>query len=288
MEALQEESIERPEYPVIDELVQNPAVSPAEAVQRLLRVREDLHRERQESESPSDIDGNHTWCAMTRVVDNANITPAEQQGKLLDFLAELQHTKVVDPVTGEEPTVVDCKLWTELPYLAIYLRDCYGFRFKPDYAQQVDEDPQKEYPPSDLQEWENRNAFMAQLTARADHFCPVMDASLYAFYSCRSAFQEEPMIEETVRTACIWYIHAGQRIWENCQVRRVFGDDDDPPPRRSFNMKKWRRYKKGLYVAQQAFPRESTQEMIRMALEEIKKAERGEYGYYEKKTKKMN
>lgn len=131
MESLNEDSLSRPEYPVIDELIQNPAVSPAEAVQNLLRVREVLHRERHESESPSDIDGNHTWYAMTRVVDTANITPPDQQDKLIDFIFELQRTKVIDPVTGEEPTAVDLKLWTEVPYLSIYLTDCYYFNFKP-------------------------------------------------------------------------------------------------------------------------------------------------------------
>ncbi|OJI88934.1 hypothetical protein ASPTUDRAFT_49851 [Aspergillus tubingensis CBS 134.48] len=274
MEGLNEDSLPRPEYPVIDELVQNPTVSPAEAVQNLLRVREVLHQERQESESPSDIDGNHTWYAMTRVVDTANITPPDQQDKLIDFIFELQRTKVIDPVTGEEPTAVDQKIWTEVPYLSIYLTDCYYFNFKPEYARQVDEDPQKEYPPSDLQEWENRNAFMAHLTRRVEYLCHILDASLYAFYSCRSAFEEGPLIEEAVRTACIWYMYAGQRVWENCQVGRLFGDEDQTP-RRDMHMDRWRLWKDGLKTAQREFTRESTQEMIRKALEEVEKAEHG-------------
>ncbi|RAH52068.1 hypothetical protein BO85DRAFT_472921 [Aspergillus piperis CBS 112811] len=272
MKALNDDSFSRPEYPVIDELVQNAAVSPAEAVQNLLRVREVLHQERQESESPSDIDGNHTWYAMTKVVDTANITPADEQDKLIDFIFELHRTKVIDPATGEEPTAVDLKLWTEVPYLSIYLTDFYYFNFTPEYARQVDEDPQKEYPPSDLQEWENRNSFMAHLTRRAEYLCHYLDASLYAFYSCRSAFEEGPLIEEAVRTACIWYIYAGQRVWENCQAGRLFGDEDQTP-RRDMHMDRWRLWKDGLRAAQREFPRESTQEMIRKALEEIKKAE---------------
>ncbi|GLA42887.1 hypothetical protein AnigIFM63309_011622 [Aspergillus niger] len=276
MESFGEELLALPEYQVINELVQNTDVSPAEAVQRLLRAREVLHRDRPESESPASIDGNHTWNAMFTVVELANIVSVSQRQKLVDFIAELQRIDLTDPATGLAPTAIDLKLWTELPYLELYLADMYGFRFKPEYAQQVDEDPQQEYPPSKLQEWENRNAFMAQITAKADHLVHPMDVSLYALYSCRSAFERGPLIEEAVRTACIWYIHAGQRVWENCQINRVYGDDDDPPPRRRFNTEKWRLWKDGLKAAQLEFPRESTQEMIRKALEEIEEAERGE------------
>ncbi|GKZ23000.1 hypothetical protein AbraCBS73388_009337 [Aspergillus brasiliensis] len=226
MEDFGEELIELPEYQVIHDLARNPDVSPTEAVQRLLQIREDLHQGQQEP--LSEIDGNHTWNTMFLMVEFVNLTPAAQQRNLIDFIIQLQH---------------------------------------------VDEDPQKEYPPSDLQEWENRNAFMAQITAKADHLRHPMDVSLYALYSCRSAFEIDQLIEEAVRTACIWYIYAGQRVWENCQIKRVYGDDDDPPPRRRFNMKKWRLWKDGLKAAQREFPRESTQEMLRKALEEVEKAE---------------
>ncbi|GLA33142.1 hypothetical protein M752DRAFT_230074 [Aspergillus phoenicis ATCC 13157] len=276
MTSSSEKSLVRPEFPIIDELIQIPDVSPAEAVQRLLRVREVLHEERQESESPSSIDGNHAWYTISKLVEKAETTPAAQQYKLLDFVALLQRTKVIDPATGEQPTAVDLKLWNELPYLSIYLADFYYFDFKSKYARQIDEDPQSEYPPRDLQKWENRNAFMAQLTARANYFCEYMDASLYAFYSCRSAFEQGPLIEEAVRTACIWYIYAGQRVWENCQAQRHFGNDDDPPPRRCMTMEKWSLWKDRLKTAQLEFPRKSTQEMMRKALEEIEKAEHRE------------
>ncbi|GKZ48982.1 hypothetical protein AbraIFM66951_001230 [Aspergillus brasiliensis] len=249
MEDFGEELIELPEYQVIHDLARNPDVSPTEAVQRLLQIREDLHQGQQEP--LSEIDGNHTWNTMFLMVEFVNLTPAAQQRNLIDFIIQLQH----------------------LPYLELYLADMYGFRYRSQYAQQVDEDPQKEYPPSDLQEWENRNAFMAQITAKADHLRHPMDVSLYALYSCRSAFEIDQLIEEAVRTACIWYIYAGQRVWENCQIKRVYGDDDDPPPRRRFNMKKWRLWKDGLKAAQREFPRESTQEMLRKALEEVEKAE---------------
>ena len=130
MTSSSEKSLVRPEFPIIDELIQIPDVSPAEAVQRLLRVREVLHEERQESESPSSIDGNHAWYTISKLVEKAETTPAAQQYKLLDFVALLQRTKVIDPATGEQPTAVDLKLWNELPYLSIYLADFYYFDFK--------------------------------------------------------------------------------------------------------------------------------------------------------------
>ncbi|GKZ58744.1 hypothetical protein AnigIFM49718_004577 [Aspergillus niger] len=275
MHNFSEEFLARPEYQVIKAFVQNPDVSPAEAVQRLLRVREVLHREGREP--PTDIDGTHTWIAMVTVVDLVSLTPAAQQHKFIEFIDHLQRTKVIDPLSGEEPTAVDMKLWTELPYLGVYLRDMYFFKYVPEYAQQVDDDPRREYPPSELQEWENRNAFMAQLTAKADHLGHTIDASLYALWACRETFEEcDPLVEEAVRISCIWYIYASQRMWENCQVRRTFGDADNPSPRQRFMMKKWYRWRNDLKAAQLQFPRASTQEMIQKALTEIEKAERGE------------
>ncbi|CAK44573.1 hypothetical protein AnigIFM59636_004649 [Aspergillus niger] len=274
MHNFSEEFLARPEYQVIKAFVQDPDVSPAEAVQRLLRVREVLHREGREP--PTDIDGTHTWIAMVTVVDLVSLTPAAQQHKFIEFIDHLQRTKVIDPVSGEEPTAVDMKLWTELPYLGVYLRDMYFFKYEPEYAQQVDDDPRREYPPSELQEWENRNAFMAQLTAKADHLGHTIDASLYALWACRETFEEcDPLVEEAVRISCIWYIYASQRMWENCQVRRTFGDADNPSPRQRFTMKKWYHWRNGLKAAQLQFPRASTQEMIQKALTEIEKAEHG-------------
>ncbi|GKZ20023.1 hypothetical protein AbraIFM66951_001615 [Aspergillus brasiliensis] len=275
MEDFGEEIIARPEYQVIKDLVQNPDVSPAEAVQRLLRVREALHREG--GEPPTEIDGTHTWIAMFTVVEVVNLTPAAQQHKLIEFICLLQRIKVIDPATGEEATSDGQKLWTALPYLGVYLTDMYAYTYEPEYARKVDEDPQREYPPSELQEWENRNAFMAQITAKADHLNHVMDSSPYALYACRETFEDsDPLVEEAVRTSCIWYIYASQRIWENCQVQRAFGADDDNLPRRRFTMERWRIWKDGVKAAQLQFPRASTQEMIQKALAEIEKAERGE------------
>lgn len=129
MEGFGEVFLARPEYQVISELVQNPGVSPAEAVQNLLRVREVLHQEG--GEPPTEIDGTHTWIAMVTVVKIVNLTPAAQQHKLIEFIAHLQRTKIVDPDTGQEPTSEGMKLWTELPYLGVYLRDMYSFTYDP-------------------------------------------------------------------------------------------------------------------------------------------------------------
>lgn len=129
MEGFGEVFLARPEYQVISELVQNPDVSPAEAVQNLLRVREVLHQEG--GEPSTEIDGTHTWIAMVTVVKIVNLTPAAQQHKLIEFIAHLQRTKIVDPDTGQEPTSVGMKLWTELPYLGVYLRDMYSFTYDP-------------------------------------------------------------------------------------------------------------------------------------------------------------
>ncbi|RAH81511.1 hypothetical protein BO86DRAFT_430886 [Aspergillus japonicus CBS 114.51] len=257
------ELLERPEVQALADLLQKPDVSPTAAVQQLLQAREIPPQKGDEPPSSNNA-GNHAWFTMFPLVELASLTPAAQQAKLIEFVAQLQKTPVLDPVTGQPVTVADdLTLWTDLPYLRIYLADRSGFRYvKGKY-------PEAEaYPPAEVQEWENRNAFMAQLTAAAAELGHPMDLSLYGLYACRSAFEEEEGLgEEAVRAACIWFIHAGGRMWENCQARRGFGDRPQDP--RFFDLPRWRRWEEGLRTASREFSRESTQELIQKALMEF-------------------
>ncbi|OJK00427.1 hypothetical protein ASPACDRAFT_1856000 [Aspergillus aculeatus ATCC 16872] len=301
LEEFGSELLERPEVQVLAELLQKPDASPTAAVQRLLQSREIPPQKGDESPSSNNTNGagNHAWFTMFPLVELASLTPAAQQAKLIEFVAQLQKTPVIDPVTAQPPTVADdLKLWTDLPYLRIYLADRSGFRawtpslslfpfsfpplfgsFAPtsadwDQAGYVKKayPEAEEYPPAEVREWENRNAFMAQLTAAADELSHPMDFSLYGLYACRSAFEEkEEPVEEAVRAACIWFIYAGARMWENCQARRGFGDSPDDP--RYFDLPRWRRWEEGLQAARREFRRQSTQELIQTALMELGRAQ---------------
>ena len=82
------------------------------------------------------------------------------------------------------------------------------------------------------QRWENRNAFLAQLTAAAqvnytNNWHHPMDFSLFGLWALRTAFENETPAEEvpgdtTVRVACWWYIYAADRLWANVENGRVF------------------------------------------------------------------
>ncbi|RAH43659.1 DUF3632 domain-containing protein [Aspergillus brunneoviolaceus CBS 621.78] len=271
LEEFGSELLERPEVQVLAELLQKPDASPTAAVQRLLQTRETPPQENEPLDSSGNNTsnaGNHAWFTMFPLVELASLTPAAQQAKLIEFVAQLQKTPVIDPVTGRPLTAAeDLKLWTDLPYLRIYLADRSGFRYvKKEYPEA------EEYPPAEVREWENRTAFMAQLTAAADALGHPMDFSLYGLYACRSAFEEEDEpVEEAVRAACIWFFYAGARMWENCQARRRFGDSPEDP--RYFDLPRWRRWEEGLQAARREFRRRSTQELIQTALTELGRAQ---------------
>ncbi|PWY81905.1 hypothetical protein BO70DRAFT_379865 [Aspergillus heteromorphus CBS 117.55] len=248
----------RPEFQVIIQLLQSPEASPIEAVQRLLQARED--QQQSQKEPRARIDGNHAWFTMLSLVELATLTPAAEQTKLVGFVSQLQQTPVTDPTTGETPTAIDLNLWTDLPYLRVYLGDRFGFNYSTQNS------------PAEIQEWENRNAFMAQLTAAADHLGHAMDFSIYGLYTFEEAFEKDKPVEEAVRTACVWFIFAGKRLWENCRAGRVFGGEGDPP-RRGFDLERWQLWKGGIGAARLAIGGGDSQELVAKASAEMEGAE---------------
>ncbi|PYI00185.1 hypothetical protein BO71DRAFT_446095 [Aspergillus ellipticus CBS 707.79] len=249
--------IARPEFQAVNRLLESPDASAAETLQQLLQAREDLQRSQKEPRAK--IDGNHAWFTMLSLVEIASLTPAAKQTKLVEFVSQLQKTPVTDPTTGETPTAIDLNLWTDLPYLRVYLGDRFSFNYS------------RQNPPSQIEEWENRNAFMAQLTAAADHLGHAMDFSIYGLYTFEKAFEEDQPAE-AVRTACLWFIFAGERLWENCQARRVFGDEDDTP-RRGFDLERWQLWKERVSAAKLVLTEVDSQELIAKAMAEIGKVE---------------
>jgi hypothetical protein len=136
------------------------------------------------------------------------------------------------------------------------------------------------------QRWENRNTFLAQLTATAeidytsDKWCPV-DFSLYALRAFRTAFEDdappEAPFDTAVRTACWWYIYAGDRMWANVENNRILagggegGDKHRKKSWRGYNRKRWTVWEDGLVTALRNCTDEETKKLITDALACIKR-----------------
>lgn len=81
----------------------------------------------------------------------------------------------------------------------------------------------------DIQRWDNRNAFLAQLTAAAEVDYSIaehhpMDFSLFGLQAFGVAFEgyapAGASLDTAVRAACWWFIYAADRLWTNVENGR--------------------------------------------------------------------
>ncbi|EAQ83163.1 predicted protein [Chaetomium globosum CBS 148.51] len=144
--------------------------------------------------------GDFVWRAYNALFDAAERTPPARQGPLLEFVARLRETVV----TGEDGEVLrheGGELWRELPTLGWEVRDRWNF----DSSDPAATAKQRT-------EWENLNAFVAQLTARSssDPDGP-LDFSMFGLWVMRDAFEAENGVgsDTAVRLAALWVNFAG-------------------------------------------------------------------------------
>lgn len=157
----------------------------------------------------------------------------------------------------------------------------------------------KPQPPSKIQEWENKTSFLAKITASSSvSYAPSvtsvhpMDYSHYGLYACCEAFEEPHdsssdggegarsmdfngsgrQYETQVRTACIWLINAGERLYQNCEHSRALQLFEGPPAR-GFDQLRWSLWCEGLVSAQNTWRSPSTQDLMRRALAEVDRVE---------------
>lgn len=91
--------------------------------------------------------------------------------------------------------------------------------------------------PEQKQRWVRLNAFIAQLSQAADvqYTSPVegvnvhpMDKSLRAIWTMQKALEDEASPPETLldtaalQAACVWFIHAADRLWANVEKSRTY------------------------------------------------------------------
>ncbi|PWY89179.1 hypothetical protein BO70DRAFT_393689 [Aspergillus heteromorphus CBS 117.55] len=181
---------------------------------------------------------------------------------------QLQKLDLRHPVTGEsiwfDPGFA--KYWTGLPELRIWVVDEW-------HSGWGDNDNDCEA----LRNFENMDAFLAQLSAMADveygagnEWHP-LDFSIFPIYMCRDALVRRNKCEPQVRSACRWFIYAAERIWHNCKHRRFRKEYEAPWS--GFSFKCWHTWERGLRAIQSEYPPGSTRMMVTAALKEIDRVE---------------
>lgn len=132
-----------------------------------------------------------------------------------------------------------------------------------------------------IEKWENWNAFLAKATATfefndgSSEPSHTLDFSLFGHYALTRAFDYEDKYETTVRTVCIWYIYATEKVWTNCKNANKFGHDSRGYDVNQWNQ--WNQWKQELMAARSVYEDAGTQELIREAMECINRVESSEH-----------
>ena len=98
-----------------------------------------------------------------------------------------------------------------------------------------------------------------------------MDFSLLAYFELNGAFEPEDIYETAVRTVCIWYIHAAEKLWYNCRMGRDHTNENTPD--RKFDLNKWEFWKRELIAASGVYKEGGTQKLIKEAMECINRVD---------------
>ncbi|ODM22650.1 hypothetical protein SI65_00239 [Aspergillus cristatus] len=246
-----------PEFQLLQNLVKDPNASPEEAVQQVVEL---TKAEALSGKWPKNtIGGDFAWNISHLALDIATNTKPENQLNLLNFMRKLQTVAVMDPRTGEQLIYDHEKLWTDLPCVGYYSSDLQDFWH---YTQHT---------PEEIEKWENRSTFFARATATSkpfddepDSFDP-LDFSLLAYFELNGAFESEDVYETAVRTVCIWYIHAAEKLWYNCRMERDHTNENTAD--RKFDMNKWEFWKRELIAASGVYKEGGTRMLIKEAME---------------------
>jgi hypothetical protein len=232
-----------------------------------------------------------TWWALLEIVAR---TPRTQQSKLVEFMAQLQKKTLTDPTTGEPLKSSDLNMWAQLPTFSWALRD--GWNTSEYYLASVRVlylltkaidvwDP--DLTADDKQRWDNRNAFLAQLTAAAEvdytnDWHHPMDFSVFGLWAFGAAFEKEAPADVSAdtagRAACWWFIYAADRLWANVENGRTWegkigsglGKYEDKPWT-GYNRERWGVWEERLVAAKATASDEDTKKLIEDALAHIER-----------------
>ncbi|OJJ98291.1 hypothetical protein ASPACDRAFT_61816 [Aspergillus aculeatus ATCC 16872] len=286
---------QRREFWIIHALVNNPDKTAAEAIQELLQERNSQFQQGRNSHRPyvrNRLNQQHAFHTMQSLCELAYLLPPDEQTKLLDLVVRLQRTTVHDSAgrDGIVRVAFADRMWTDLPCLREYINHRYTFApldvfkgFPTCRCTGMENrtpcgDHCRDYPPQEVQEWENRNCFIAQLTNASPRLGHRMDFSRLGLRLCARACENadvNALEEEAVRAACFWFALAGKRMWDTC----VAGDQVDEPEAeepKAFNRARWSGWKNTINSFGVHLVRRSTQALIKDALASMGQAERGQ------------
>lgn len=107
-----------PLYRVLETLVKEPDAFVSDVLEQFSRVTSAATISN--ANTPLGAHPYNTWCC---VIEIAKRTPHRKQFGLVDFVTQLQKTKLYDPGTGEQMKSEGYLLWTELPALGYTAAD---------------------------------------------------------------------------------------------------------------------------------------------------------------------
>ncbi|KAK4120311.1 hypothetical protein N657DRAFT_580017 [Parathielavia appendiculata] len=179
-------------------------------------VAEAVHTFNERAKSAPFSIGDFLWEAFNAVFDVAGCTPGERQGRLLEFLGQLQQTTAAD-AEGRPLRYEGGFVWEDMPSFGWVARDRWNFDIC---------DPSAI--PQDRSKWENWAALLAKLTslARSDNPQHPFDFSLFGLWTMRTAFEGAPLetaaLASAVKHADIWVRYSGERLRRLCRDGRTF------------------------------------------------------------------
>lgn len=109
---------EKQEFAILESIVKQPSISPAQAVEHLVKLT--LQRE---AEDEVDSHCYDTACSFLEIV--ARTTPDQQQS-LISFFHQLRAVTVADPATGKPIRSDDVVVWEDLPAFGYTIADELG------------------------------------------------------------------------------------------------------------------------------------------------------------------
>ncbi|PYH81614.1 hypothetical protein BO82DRAFT_283567 [Aspergillus uvarum CBS 121591] len=285
----------RREFWIIHALVNNPDKTPEEAIQELLRERNSQFQQRRDSNRTyvrDRLNQQHAFHTMQSICELAYLLPADEQIKLLQLVARLQRKAVPESVTrgGIVKVAFSDRMWLDLPCLREYINHRFSFaplamfkgfptcRCTGMQNRAPCGDHCRDYPPQEVQEWENRNAFIAQLTNCIPRLGHRMDFTRLGFRLCVRALENadvNALEEEAVRAACFWFALAGNPMWDTCVAGFQVDEPESEQPK-AFDRARWAGWKNAINSFGVHLVRRSTQALMKDALAAMDEAERAQ------------